>query len=62
MIRNPIYNRWGKPNVYPQSFTLLTDTIMTECNCTVGSTGNALIGLLVMTLLNNLTLVHYMEF
>jgi hypothetical protein len=48
--------------LYRQSFTLLTDTIMTECNCTVGSTGNALIGLLVMTLLNNLTLVHYMEF
>jgi hypothetical protein len=49
-------------SLYSQSFTLLADTIMTECDCTVGSTGNALIDLLVMALLNNLALLHYVEF
>jgi hypothetical protein len=49
-------------SLYRQSFTLLTDTIMTECDCTIGSTGNALIDLLVMALLNNLALLHYVEF
>jgi hypothetical protein len=47
-------------SLYRQSYTLLVDTIKGSYNG--GSTGNALIDLLVMALLNNLALLHHLDF
>jgi hypothetical protein len=47
-------------SLYRQSYTLLVNTIKGSYNG--GSTGNALVDLLVMALLNNLALLQHLEF